>query len=221
MATSSKIIIGTLAALAIAGTFTSCSDKKETVKKKAAPVVVEVALPPPPPPPPPPPKPEEPKPEEPKEQEMVEQEPIVEETPPEPAPADEPPALGTNMAPGDGPDNGYGLAKGGGTGGGRGSNSIGGKGGSRFGRQASMIQNTVAGELRRNPKTKSAVFSGKVALWVDASGRITRAKAVGSLGGSGVDESVPSVLVGLQFPEALPSDMPMPVQMRVSGRKVN
>ncbi|WP_052573863.1 hypothetical protein [Haloferula sp. BvORR071] len=217
-----KLITSGLAALAIAAasTLTGCGGKTTVAKKKAAPVVVEVSLPPPPPVviPPPPPKEEPPPPEEQK-PEMVEQAP-VEETPPDPGPVDEPPQLGTNMAPGNGPDNGYGVG-GKGNGGGNGRGSIGGQGGSRFGRQALMIQNTVAGELRRNPKTKSAVFSGKVALWVDSSGRITKAKAVGTLGGSGVDESVPATLIGLQFPEALPSDMPMPVQMRVAGRKVN
>ncbi len=222
---ANKKLSAILRALAVLGmvaapvVMTGCGDKDKHAKKKAAaPVVVDIPPPIPPPPVTPPPPKDEPPPE-PKEQEMVQQEEIQEPTPEDPAPAPDLPQMGTNMKEGNGPD--YGLAKGGSKGGGGGTGRIGGKGGGRFDRQASMIQNTIAGELRRNPKTKTAVFSGRVAVWVDTSGRITRAKAVGSLGSSSVDESVPAVLVGLQFPEALPSDMPMPVQMRVAGRKVN
>ena len=153
---------------------------------------------------------------------MIEQDEIVEEeAPPEPeAPADDPPPLGTGIA-GDGPPDGFGLSgKGGGGGSGTGSGRrIG--GGGRFDRSALMVSRTIESELKRNLKTRNAVFSGRIAIWVDRTGKVTRATPVGSLGSSAVEEAIRSDLAGIRFSEALPPDMPMPIQMRVSGRKPN
>ena len=150
---------------------------------------------------------------------MVEQEEIPEEAPPEPeAPSDEPAPLGTGIA-GDGPPDGFGLSgKGGGGGNGTGTGRRGG-GGGRFDGAARMIIRTIQAELMRNPKTSRATFSGKVALWVDSTGRVSRVKLSGSSGSSAADDAIRNDLIGFQFSESLPSDMPMPIRIRVSGKK--
>ena len=197
-------------------------DSKPAPKKKVAAPVIEITLPPPPTPPPPPPPPpkEEPPPQE-EEEEMIEQDEVVEEAPPEPdAPPDEPAPLGTGIV-GDGPPDGFGLSGKGNGGGGNGSGGRMGRKSGRFDRSAVMIQNTLAGELRRNSKTRSATFNGKIAVWVDGTGRITRVKLDGTAGSSAADDAIRNDLVGVQLPESLPSDMPMPIHMRLTGRKAN
>lgn len=192
-----------------------CGEKQPTAKKKAAPTAVEVVLPPPPPPlPPPPPKQEEPEPE-PKEQEMIEQAPVVEAEPEEPGP-EEPPDLGTGLT-GDGPD-GFGLSNRG-DGGGAGGNGKERKGGGRFDHYAVVLQNTLAAELRRNPKTKVASFNVQVALRIDAEGRITSLKPKSSTGDPSLDEALRNDFIGIRFSEPPPADMPMPIQTRLTGRK--
>lgn len=221
---SPKMIIGGIVALGLAGgAFMMFSgESKPTPKKKVAAPIFEITLPPlPPPPPPPPPPPKEEPPEE-EEQEMIEQEEVVEEAPPEPeAPADEPAALGTGIA-GDGPPDGFGLSgKGGGGGGnGNGGRRIGG-GGGRFGRSSVMIDNTITGALKRDPRTKNATFSGRVAITADATGRIVGVKPIGSMATPPVKAAISDVLTGLQFPESLPSDMPMPIQLKIDDGKPN
>ncbi|QUE51746.1 hypothetical protein KBB96_02385 [Luteolibacter ambystomatis] len=65
--------------------------------------------------------------------------------------------------------------------------------------------------LGRDPKTRTATFSGTFRVWVDATGRVTRAK--------GADGNATAVLNGLQLPSAPPTDMPMPIVMRISASK--
>ena len=152
---------------------------------------------------------------------MIAQEEIQEEAPPEPeAPVDEPAPLGTGIA-GDGPPDGFGLSgKGGGGGNGTGTGRRGG-GGGRFDGSARMLTRTLQAELMRNAKTRTSVFSGKVAVWVDSTGRVTRVKLTGSSGSSTADDAIRNDLIGFQLPESLPSDMPMPIHMRLSGKKPN
>ncbi len=219
-----KVIIGSMLAVVAAAGVISFLTAKPKKMKKAGPKtdLVFVNLPPPPPPPPPPPKVEPPPPkDEPKpKEEMVEQEPVPDdEPPPEEAKTDEPPqeALGTNIQ-GNGPD--MGLRSGGGNG--IGGNSKGGRkgGGSKWGYYAAKIQSTISSALRSNSNTRSASFSMQVKVWLDDSGRITRASLVGSSGNSAVDQAIKSqVLSGLQLPEAPPADMPMPITIRISARK--
>ncbi len=150
---------------------------------------------------------------------MIEQQEIVEAEPePDLAPSpDEPPSdIGTGLTGGDGTD-GFGLTSGSGAGG---SGRIGGSGqrsGGRFDRQALAIQNTLATALRQNERTRKASFSGKISVWADSGGRITRVSLDGSTGNSSADQALRQDLLGLRLPDV--SGMPMPIHIRLSGRK--
>ena len=214
-------VIGGLIAIVLIGGAASFFfvDYKPAPRKPKAAEIVNITLPPPPPPPPLPPPPPQPEPPpEPEKQEMIEQEPVVEAEPEPDAPSpEEPPAdLGTGIT-GDGP-NGFGLKAGNGNGGGNG--RIGGngrRGGGRFDRQAVGIQNTLLAALKRNDKTRKSEFSGTVSVWADTSGRITRVKLDGSAGSPVVDQAIRDEFTGLQLPDV--TGMPMPIHLRLSGRK--
>lgn len=166
-----------------------------------------------PPPPPPPPKPPDP----PKETEdkMVEQTPV--DTPePKPDDAPKPSAPLTTGVTGPGND-GFGLGAGGGGGGGGG----GGRAHSRFGWFAGEVQATVQAALARNPVTKNAQFAQRVRIWADPSGRVVRVRLEGSTGDASLDQAVRDALDGLQFQDAPPKDMPMPIVMRLVARRPN
>ena len=201
--------------LAFAGTVVSCG-KTETRKKPPVEQTISVVLPPPPPPPPPPPA--EPPPQEVK-QEMVEETAPVEEEKQEDAStqADDPGPIG--LPEGDGPG-GYGPGKGNG---GKGTgNAAGHAPRSRWGWYAGQVQTTIADAMRRNPKLHNATLTIRAAIWADATGRVTRAKLIGSSGDAGLDQTLQSsVLNGLQLREPPPEGMPMPIQLRLTARKPN
>lgn len=178
-----------------------------------------ITLLPPPPPPPPPVKVDPPPPKEdpPEEEEMMVQEPVPEDEPPPDSAPPEPPAgpdLGPGSAGGTGPSIG---------GGGGGNGRIGSRraSSSKFGWYASKLQSSIREALAGNPATRSATFSSlTVKVWADSNGRITRAVLVGSSGNVAVDQAIKSrILTGLQLPQAPPSDMPMPINLRISARK--
>lgn len=151
---------------------------------------------------------------------MVAQEKVDDEKKPEePKPADEPPPISTGLT-GDGPGiAGLGAYKPG-QGNGSGIGGSGGRGGSKYGYFASQVQSTIAGAMRNNAKTKNASFSIQARLWADASGRIVRVSLAGSTGDTAVDEALKNeVLNGLQLKEAPPTDMPMPIVMRLNAKK--
>lgn len=185
--------------------------------KKAKPVeIVNIMVPPSPPPLPPPPPPEPETPPEPQEEEMIEQEPVAENEPEEPGPEEPPADLGTGLT-GEGP-NSFGLS-GRGDGSGGGGTGSGRRGGGRFDRYAVLLQNTLAAELRRNPKTRNASFNVQVSLRIDADGRITSIKPKSSTGDASLDSALRNDFIGVRFSESPPADMPMPVQTRLVGRK--
>lgn len=197
------------------GGIVSCekTEKKKPVEKA---MTVDIVLPPPPPPPPPPPQ-EAPPPEEVK-QEMVEETAPVDDKPAEPeAPADDPGPIG--LPEGNGPGNyGPGGKGGGGTGTGSGNRQA----RSRFGWYAGQVQTVISSALRGNARTRSASFSIRVAIWADSTGRVTRAKLLGSSGDTTLDQVIQNeVLTGLQLREAPPEGMPMPIQLRLNARKPN
>ena len=152
---------------------------------------------------------------------MIEQEPVREEEakPEAPKPADDsPPDLGTGIK-GDGPPDGFGLSgKGGAGGAGRG---LGGTGTarSRWGWYAAKVQSGISEALRRDPKIREAVINGKVRIWPDASGRITRAKLDSSTGDAALDAAIIRSLNGVQLSAPPPADMPSPVILRISARR--
>lgn len=182
--------------------------------------VVNIVPPPPPPPPP--------------EQKMIEQPKVVEEAkmidqpidekPPE-KPADEPVAdaksdeppgpLALDAAP-TGPGDAFNLGSkvGGSPYGGRGG------GGSRWGWYASIVQTQIEAAIRANEKTKNAVMQLQFRIWADNTGRISRVELVNSSGSAEVDAAIRNDVIGrLTLREAPPSDMPMPINVRATGRK--
>lgn len=217
----SRVFIGALLAIALIGGIASFFIRgTDTPRKKAAPpTVINITLPPPlPPPPPPPPKNEPPPPEE---EKMVEAEPVVDEEPPPEAPSPEqPPSDLTTNLKGDGPNN-FGLSQGNGRGG---NGTIGGTGtggaGSKWGRYNAGIARTIKDAIEGHPVTRNASFPPtRAAFWVDANGRITRAKLLDSTGSGLIDTTISNeILPGLVY-QPQPEGMPSPIVIRLSGRK--
>ena len=140
---------------------------KSTHKKREANIVsIMPVLPPPASAHPPPPEPVQ----QPDQPEFVEE--TQPDAPLEAAP-DEPAPMGSNIQ-GDGPPDGFGLSGRGGGGliGGRGTGSV---ASSRFGAYAGRLQSAVSSALRSHRLTRSSRLSLKARIWVDTSGRITRA----------------------------------------------
>jgi periplasmic protein TonB len=192
---------------------------------RVAPVTFVKLLPPLSTPTPPPPEPKStPLPQQ---QQMIEQKQMVapetkplhpDDKPKEASKKEAPPGpLGVN-AKGEGQGDSFGLV---GRPGGNGLLDGGGGGGSRFGWYAAQVQARIEEALRENNRTKSASIPGvKVRIWADNTGRVTRAQLVGSTGDPAVDSAITNeVLTGLQLKEAPPSDMPMPIVLRVTAHR--
>jgi periplasmic protein TonB len=211
------IIIG--AVVLLGGLVVAFLPKGQTKKKPEVSMVNIMPPLPPPPPPPPTPPPQEPPPEpDTKPPEFQPEEKPVEAKPEPPAP-DPAPALGSNIQ-GDGP-NAFGLS-GGGNGVIGGSGKGNGGGGTKWGWYAGKVQTTVVQGLRSNRRTKSATLNIKVRVWVDSTGRVTRAVLSGSSGDPAVDRAIQNeVLNGLQLPEPPPDGMPMPIVMRITAQRPN
>ena len=148
---------------------------------------------------------------------MVEQKPVENEEKPVPKPPDAPAPLGTSITgPGGGPDMGLGTGLGGGGGYGSGG---GGRNGSKYGWYATQVQNRIADAMRTNPRTRKASMNVVVRIWPDSTGRVTKAR-VSSSGDPALDAALQNdILTNLQLAEPPPSDMPLPIVMRVSARR--
>jgi periplasmic protein TonB len=192
---------------------------------KVQPVTFVKLLPPAPTPTPPPPAQSTPRP-----QEMVEQkqmmEPETKPVHPDEKPKEEnkkqapPGPLGVN-AKGEGQGDSFGLV---GRPGGNGLlNGGGGGSGSKFGWYAAQVQSRIEQALRENSHTRGAAIPGlRVRIWADNTGRVTRAQLVGSTGNSSIDSAITNeVLTGLQLQEPPPSDMPMPIVLRVTAHRTS
>lgn len=182
----------------------------ETKKPKKAQTVFVSPLPPPPPPPPPPPEPKE----KPPEPEMIEQPPEPEMQPENEPPPDAPPATGIA---GDGPPDGFGLsAEGGGGFFGRGS---GGGAGTRWGRYAREVQSAITRAIQRHPKMRLITLEAEVRIWADGTGKVTKATIYAPSEDQDILQMLrEEVLTGLRLEAPPPSDMPMPIVMRVEAR---
>ena len=209
-----------LVALAAAA-FLFLGGKGESKGKPAPKVNIVPVLPPPPPPPPPPPTPP-PAPPEPVEPPPDAPEFVEEKAPeaaPEPEAPDEPAPMGSNIQ-GDGPPDGFGLTGRGGGGliGGRGKKD--GGGGTRFGWYAGRVQGAVTSALRTHRATRSARLTVKARIWVDPTGRVTRASIEGSTGDPEIDQALQQeILTGIRLPDPPPEGMPMPIVMRINASR--
>lgn len=175
-----------------------------------------VQLPPPPPPPRPQPTPtpdQQPTPEQ--EQKMVEQQPVENEQKQQPKPPDAPAAPGTNITGPGGMDMGLGRGNGSGFG-------PGGGGGprSKYGWYASEVQSRVRDAMTNNPRTRNASMNVVVRIWPDPSGRVAKVRIAGTTGDSAVDSALrDEVLNGLQIGDPPPSDMPLPIVLRLTAQR--
>lgn len=218
------MVLGAVVLVALAAAaFLFLGGKGESKGKPAPKVSIVPVLPPPPPPPPPtppptpppaPPEPVEPPPDAP---EFVEEK--APEAAPEPEAPDEPAPMGSNIQ-GDGPPDGFGLTGRGGGGliGGRGKKD--GGGGTRFGWYAGRVQGAVTSALRTHRATRSARLTVKARIWVDPTGRVTRASIEGSTGDPEIDQALPQeILTGIRLSDPPPEGMPMPIVMRINASR--
>jgi hypothetical protein len=93
------------------------------------------------------------------------------------------------------------------------------RGDSRFAWYAAQLQSSIKEALNQNNKTRTASISGVVIrIWVDNTGRVTRTQLVGTTGTSSLDSVITDeVLTGLQLKAPPPSDMPMPIAIRLTA----
>ena len=210
------LIVGAIVLIGVAWVaFRKPSGKSEAVRKAPAPQMVKLMLPPPPPPPPPKVQPP------PKEEKRSQVEKPMDKPDDQPKPADKPPeGLGTSIK---GP--GSGMA---GLGSGRGLNGvIGGTGKGRGGKAAAayagQVQSKITDALRNNPTMRKASIKGvKFSVVLDATGRITGVKLIGSTGDSAMDEAIRSeILTGLQLREPPPGGKPMTITMMLHAQRPN
>lgn len=155
-------------------------------------VIQEIAIATPPPPPPEPPKPEEKVIEEEQVKPVEQPNPTPSPTPPSPTPSDAPPSPSTEAAGLDrladaGSDSfNLGSGKGGG---------LFGRGGGGGGGDWDMAVNLhITRALQRDPRTRSAQGSLKVAVTMDAQGRFTSARLLSSTGDAELDKNIADVL---------------------------
>jgi TonB family protein len=136
-------------------------------------------------------------------------------------PAEKPPeSLGTSIK------GGAGIA---GLGSGRGNGVIGGTGNGPGGGGSSMarwyagqVSTKIAEALRANRKTRSASLRVEAKVWVDASGRVTRATLDSSTGDAALDALLrDQILPGVKLSEPPPQGMRMPIPLRLTARRPN
>jgi protein TonB len=96
----------------------------------------------------------------------------------------------------------------------------GGGGGSRWGWYASEVQNAIQQAFDSNAKTRISVMQIEVRVWLNPSGRVTRVVLSNSTGDPEVDAALrDSVLPSISLRDPPPSDMPMPIVVRMTARR--
>jgi len=86
---------------------------------------------------------------------------------------------------------------------------------------AGQVSNSITRALGSNPKTRKASMQIVVHVWLDSTGAITRATLDGSTSDAALDAAIRELLPGLQAPEPPPVGMPMPINMKITGRRPN
>lgn len=211
------LVIGIAVLGAVVGGILVAGPMLSTKKPKRAVQVTEVrVLTPPPATPPPPPPPEQRIEEKMDEQSMVdESEEKPEDTPSAPAEA----GISTGIQ-GSGSDS-FGLtgrSKGGfldGTGAGQAKRAR-----SKYGWYAAQVQRTLREALQSHRRTRLADFTVDVKIWPDKTGRVERAKIVGTTGDQAIDAALAAeILPGLQLQEPPPAGMKLPINLRFTARR--
>jgi len=78
---------------------------------------------------------------------------------------------------------------------------------------------TLQQAIQRDERTRRLVFEVKVSLWIDPSGRITRAEMLAPSGAPATDEALLEVLRGLSIDSPPPPRLSMPVRASIRGRR--
>lgn len=167
----------------------------------------------PPPPPPPPPK------EPPKEQLKDQPKEIKIE---QPKPSETPPAEQLKMegAAGDGPsafaagavNNEY---KGGEV------KTIGSDGGAKFNWYAGVVKSQIEATLEKDKKLTTAQYKLIVAIWLKANGEVERLELSGSDVAADIQQAIKTALESMPaMRDAPPKDMPQPIKLRITARKM-
>ena len=137
------------------------------------------------------------------------------EKPPEAPAPDNDPAPTTSIV-GNGAD-GFNMKAG--NGGGTGSGQIGGRGGSALKWYLSNVKKNVESAARNSKKLRTANLGGTLRLWLDDTGRVTRATLSGASGDAEAQTALTDELKGLTLADAPPKEIEMPIIMRFSASK--
>ncbi len=87
---------------------------------------------------------------------------------------------------------------------------------------AGQVGTKIADALRNHPKTRKATLRVDVHVWLDASGKITRATLDNPTGDSAIDAALKNeILPGIQISEPPPAGMRMPIPLRLTARRPN
>lgn len=162
---------------------------------------------------PPPPKPPEEKPPEPEKVEQPKEEILLEQPPDTPEAANEPPGedLAVEGEGGAGSD-GFGLL------GKKGVRELGGRGGDRDAWYGRLISRHLEEALRQSKRLQGASYRVLVNVWFNGEG-IERVQLVQGSGNAQTDDLLRRELLALPpLREAIPTDLPQPVRIRVASR---
>jgi len=173
------------------------------MRREAPPLPTLIAtLPPPPPPPPKPPEPEVKK---------VEDVPKPQDTPKQP---DDAPKPMTINGPAQAGNDAFNIAAGSGGG------NIASGGGFGEANYSNYMGSTIQETIQNDDRTNTFVGSSEIDVWVDGSGRITRAVLARSSGDSKTDALLVQVLLSMPaLKEAPPSTLQFPQRIRIAGKK--
>ncbi|MBK8477519.1 MAG: TonB C-terminal domain-containing protein [Opitutaceae bacterium] len=91
---------------------------------------------------------------------------------------------------------------------------------SKYGWYAAQVQRTLRDALQSHRRTRSADFTVEVKIWPDKTGRVERAKVVGTTGDKAVDAALATeILPGLQLQEPPPAGLKLPINLRFTARR--
>ena len=199
------LIVGLISAAAI-GFAVKIFSKGDTGPAKRqetnyTPIILTPAPPPPPPPPPPP--------------EAMKEEKMIEEDKDEPTP-DTAPAVSTALKASGGGGMTVASSRGGIFGGRKTISEQ-----AKWKAYSSQIAPRISQALRDNPKTRALSGAIPVRVWLDITGRITRAKLDVSTGDAARDAAICDIIVAIPNSQPPPDGMVMPINMRITARRPN
>jgi TonB family protein len=198
-------VVGTVV-LGIAGSIWYLLQDTNGTKREAPPLPTLVALMPPPPPPPPPPKETPPEPEKKTEE--------VQKTP-DPKPADAPKQMTIN-GPAQAGSDAFGI------GAGDGSGDMGSGTGNGFGDAAysRYLGSEFQQAIQNDDRVSHLIFSADVEVWVDASGKLTRASILRTTGDPKTDEILIAALEKMPaLDQPPPESFQFPQRISVRGKR--